>query len=127
MGSNKNPELFECETCGFATSKEHELGEHMREHNETLGLQCIMRCHACCFESDYAPLLWGHIQKKRHKAIIFYMKAQAEGKKKLDAYSLLEYVYGEKTANKVVRDVCGNERERFPSSVDPKKWPFCPH
>ncbi|AIT54671.1 zinc finger protein [Marseillevirus Shanghai 1] len=127
MGSKKispSPELFECETCGFETSQEPMLAEHMREHRDTLGLECVMRCRACCFESEYAPFLWGHIQKKRHKAVVFYMKALAEKKKKLEAYSLLEYVYGEKTANKVIRDVCGNEKERFPSNVDPTKWPF---
>nr|WQM86981.1 hypothetical protein [Marseillevirus cajuinensis] len=126
MGSKKtpSPELFECETCGFETSQELSLAEHMREHNKTLGLKCRMKCNACCFDAEYAPILWGHIQKKRHKATIFYMKAVSEKRKKTEAYSLLKYVYGEKTADKVIRDICGNENGCFPSNIDPSKWPF---
>jgi len=108
MGSKERVVLpeelcFECSTCNFKTQKQQEFKEHALLHYNVLPLECRMKCHLCDVEEKSAPLFWNHLEKKRHKARVFYTENAAyfrddDGRR---AMYLTVEKFGEKTARKV--------------------------
>nr|WQM87264.1 hypothetical protein [Marseillevirus cajuinensis] len=111
MGSKKpiklpSDLLFECKTCEFKTQNQQEFREHTLLHYSVLPLECKMKCHLCDVEEDSASLFWNHLEKKRHRAYVFYTEniAYFKEKNRRNAMNLTSEKFGAKTARKVETD-----------------------